>query len=172
MSIDIDELERKAQSVTPGPWKVQHPNTGWRGWEVANSTGLERICADITKSRAHYIAAANPAAVLELVREVRRLRAELKASQAREGALRKALEECLSWVDAWCDTSPETGFDEIERLTDSVLDMPTDDTALRQAIKVAKEEMRERAAKRFDGMPGYEAFGPTIADDIRALEVE
>jgi chromosome segregation ATPase len=101
--------------------------------------------------------------------EIERLRAELAAAQAREKAKTEVLEKLLSWIDDWCDTSPETGFDEIERLTDSVLDMPTDDTALRQAIKAAKEEMRERCAVLCES---YQWNAETCAAAIRMLEVE
>lgn len=107
-----------------------------------------------------------------VIQELVRIREELAAAQAREKAKTEVLEKLLSWIDDWCDTSPETGFDEIERLTDSVLDMPTDDTALRQAIKSAKEEMRERAAKLFDNGPYVGVLARNIAAAIQSLEVE
>ena len=70
---DIDALEDAAKKATPGPWCVQHPNAGVRGLEVADRTGLEQICADLTEPRARYIAAANPAVVLALINKVREL---------------------------------------------------------------------------------------------------
>lgn len=82
MDINIVELERIAQSVAHDTWKVQRPNTGSRGWEVANITGLEQICADITEGLAHYIAAASPATMLKLISEVRRLQGEIADAQA------------------------------------------------------------------------------------------
>lgn len=68
---DIDALEDAAKKATPGPWCVQHPNAGVRGFEVADRTGLEQICADLTEPLARYIAAANPAVVLALINKVR-----------------------------------------------------------------------------------------------------
>jgi formate-dependent nitrite reductase cytochrome c552 subunit len=70
---DIDALEDAAKKATPGPWCVQHPNAGVRGLEVADRTGLEQICADLTEPRAKYIAAANPAVVLALINKMREL---------------------------------------------------------------------------------------------------
>lgn len=76
--MDTAELKRLAENTTPGPWRVQHPNAGERGWEVANASGLEQICADVTDHRAEFIAAANPAAVLELIAENERLREHVR----------------------------------------------------------------------------------------------
>lgn len=42
---------------TPGRVKVQHPDAGERGWEVAFEPGLERLCADITEANARRLAA-------------------------------------------------------------------------------------------------------------------
>ena len=68
MSVDIENLRKLAQSLkNKGNWKVQHPHSGLRGLEVADSSGLEQICADVTKERAEFVAAANPLAVIELL---------------------------------------------------------------------------------------------------------
>ena len=42
---------------TPGRVKVQHPDAGERGWEVAFEPGLERLCADITEANARRLVA-------------------------------------------------------------------------------------------------------------------
>lgn len=71
MEIDLDELLVLAGKVPRGPWKIQHPHAGLRGFEVADRTGLEQIADRVTLERAQYIAAANPAVVAELVRRVK-----------------------------------------------------------------------------------------------------
>ena len=66
--LDIDALEALALAVSPGhSWRVQHPNAGTRGWEVAGPDGLDQIAADMNEKRAAYVAAANPSAVLGLI---------------------------------------------------------------------------------------------------------
>ena len=42
---------------TPGRVKVQHPDAGERGLEVAFEPGLERLCADITEANARRLVA-------------------------------------------------------------------------------------------------------------------
>lgn len=180
MNIDIDKLERLAKAATPGPWSKFDKNNviavlhAASDRPVINWTGFDRdgTPRKVHRANAAYISAANPATVLELIGEVRRLRAELAAAQAREKVLRKALEECLSWVDAWCDTSPETCFEVVEQEANNALLLPSDDTAMRQAIRSAKEEMRERAAKLFDNGPYVGVLARNIAAAIQSLEVE
>lgn len=72
-------------------------------------------------------------AVGDLVDEARRLRTELATSQAREKVLREALMHCST------DEGPEQAWVNAAR---EALALPADDTALRQAIKEAKKEMR------------------------------
>lgn len=90
MSIDIDKLERKAKAATPGPWSKFDKNSviavlrAASDRPVINWTGFDRdgTPRKVHRANAAYISAANPAAVLELIGEVRRLRAELAAAQA------------------------------------------------------------------------------------------
>lgn len=59
MSLDLDEIERLAKAAVENPGFVEH-----QGW-----TGERRLD---TENVAAYIAAANPAVVLELIAELRR----------------------------------------------------------------------------------------------------
>lgn len=71
--MNIEELKRLAEAATPGPW-VSHPN-GYYG--VHSNTGT--ICSTGEKiADALYIAAANPAAILELIRQRDELLVALK----------------------------------------------------------------------------------------------
>jgi hypothetical protein len=84
----LDELEAKALAcLRSAPWKVQHPHLGVTGYEVADSSGLNQICGRVTEELAQFIAAANPAVVLQLVALARQatLRAELVACIKCEG---------------------------------------------------------------------------------------
>lgn len=71
-----DELKRLAEAATPGPWsydgsyicpaRVEGETTYVETWRaIADSHHTENV---------HYIAAANPAAILELIAENERLR--------------------------------------------------------------------------------------------------
>ena len=71
--MNIEELKRLAEAATPGPWS-SHPN-GYYG--VHSNTGT--ICSTGEKiADALYIAAANPAAILELIRQRDELLVALK----------------------------------------------------------------------------------------------
>ncbi|MFJ3486600.1 ead/Ea22-like family protein [Pseudomonas sp. NPDC090202] len=68
--IDIKELKALAEAATPGPWGY-NGNCGFRVW----STPLDCYVFDTgTQPDAEFVAAANPAAVLELIAEIERLR--------------------------------------------------------------------------------------------------
>lgn len=77
--VDLNKLEQLARAATPGPWAhvPVYPNgftgTAQSGWTVAN--GYDRLAElDIVREAdAAFIAAANPAAVLELLAEIDRL---------------------------------------------------------------------------------------------------
>lgn len=64
------------------------------------------------------------------------------------------------------DEGPEQAWVNAAR---EALALPTDDTALRQALKAAKEEMRERCAVLCES---YQWNAGTCAAGIRALEVK
>jgi hypothetical protein len=73
--LDLDSLEAKAKAATPGPWRYGY-EPGFCG-ELIDPTG-EMIAsfADEPAARdAEFIAAANPAAILALIRELREARA-------------------------------------------------------------------------------------------------
>lgn len=61
---EIDALEAKALGATTGPWRVLHPD----GWVVTDDVFIE---TDASPHNAEFIAAANPAAILELISQYR-----------------------------------------------------------------------------------------------------
>lgn len=85
MSVDTDELRRLAQQATPGPWESR------RGYVLQMHIDREVCIADASggderdwwdsprmAANTSYIAAAEPATVLELLDEIDRLRAEVE----------------------------------------------------------------------------------------------
>ena len=77
--LDLDDLERKAREATPGPWRVDGYDceTGQHAAVVRSAAPDEQwdpVPQPIAECDAEYIAAANPATVLALCAEVRRLR--------------------------------------------------------------------------------------------------
>lgn len=93
MTIDLDALEDTAKAATPGPWDNV---VGYRIYagkkNVANAQEVfscyahEEIRSKQAQANAAYIAAANPAVVLELIEELRtaRLMAGYKGSTPEE----------------------------------------------------------------------------------------
>ena len=96
MELDLNELERRAKAATPGKWT-------WKQIGSFNTPGCAVFWPDTSKGGVHYrrldsgggmieadanfIAAANPAVVLELVRRLREAEArvaELEAERAKQ----------------------------------------------------------------------------------------
>ena len=87
MEIDLNELECRAEAATPGKWT-------WKQVGSFNTPGCAVFWPDMSKGRVHYrrldsgggmleadatfIAAANPAVVLELVRRLRELEKDVE----------------------------------------------------------------------------------------------
>ena len=44
-------------SNTKEPWLVQKPHAGKKGFEIADSTGINQVCQDLTEENARRIAA-------------------------------------------------------------------------------------------------------------------
>jgi hypothetical protein len=96
MGIDLDKLEQLARAATPGPWEAPHqPESVVNVWTTASEAAIRAsdiaahgeatgaavfhelgngIAQDIRGPDAAFIAVANPAAVLELVQELRQWR--------------------------------------------------------------------------------------------------
>lgn len=68
---ELSELEAKAKAATPGPWKYEDPiivrelsEISWQGVDIDKRQNMA------------FIATANPAAILELIAELRQTKAE------------------------------------------------------------------------------------------------
>lgn len=69
--VELSALEAAAKAATPGPWYSY--SDGSLVWEHERNPS---VCLRFYKNNAAFIAAANPAAVLELIAELRQTRAE------------------------------------------------------------------------------------------------
>lgn len=69
----VEELERLAKAATPGPWMSTQSNVGEAVQVTARPiVGAQYVAEGIFLKRdAAYIAAANPQAILELLRHIR-----------------------------------------------------------------------------------------------------
>lgn len=97
--MNTTELKAIAEKATPGPWRheeIDPTDPGWGACEIfaaADDYVATHVCN--VKDAAH-IAAANPAAILELIAAHEDARGEIRALRATEQALRErvtALEE-------------------------------------------------------------------------------
>ena len=84
MSMNTEELKRLAEAATPGPWNTSPGGCGIIGpdkqWLGGMNDWVCEYSEEMTQSEnnAAFIAAANPAAVLELIRQRDELLAALK----------------------------------------------------------------------------------------------
>jgi hypothetical protein len=146
MTINLDELERLAKAAAPGPWLYFVPcNTPSLNPDQAAFLVGPRMRA-MDKSQgfavedAAHIAAANPATILELVAEVRRLREDAARLSWLEDFHRLRAAEGLS------ANYGDVGTNIIERTSDGWMldreldrDQPEFET-LREAIDAARKE--------------------------------
>ena len=65
--LDLDALEQAARDAGGGCWFSTGWTVGSRGFEVGDLKSRDRICSDATERCAEFIAAANPATILELL---------------------------------------------------------------------------------------------------------
>jgi hypothetical protein len=89
--LNIEQLKTAALAATPGPWnKSNHANSPRVcAPETEDRLGIEMQIRgngnrDDNRKNAAFIAAANPAAVLELIAEVERLRAAVGSAEPEE----------------------------------------------------------------------------------------
>ncbi len=70
---ELSALEQAAKAATPGPWD-------WNGGDVVSAIAEDIInpedCFSTSENNCAYIAAANPAVLLELIQELRQTRKE------------------------------------------------------------------------------------------------
>lgn len=151
--IDIEKLRKLAQAATPGPW-INHgrqPNvTGLPHSAVAAKTLLARVYSEAygdvkqETANASFIAAANPAAIVELLdrleaaekeRDVLRDRLALESQE--NGALRES-------VDRACEERDELHA-EVKSWKGLAQQFSDEADALRTKIE-AMEQQNERAS--------------------------
>lgn len=98
--MNTTELKELAEKATPGPWsheEIDPTDPEWGACEVFTEGTDTFVATHVCRvNDAAYIAAANPAAILELIAAHEDARGEIRALRATEQALRErvtALEE-------------------------------------------------------------------------------
>ena len=109
MTIDTNELRRLAQAATPGPWKLLPVGDRAKRFAVADINFLSVLTvvyecgtnfgAVYLDGDAKFIAAANPAAINELLDR-------LEAAEKERDALLSLLKEARSTLEMWKDVAP------------------------------------------------------------------
>lgn len=116
-----DELKRLAEAATPGPWsydgsyicpaRVEDETTYVETWRaVADSHQTENV---------RFIAAANPAVILDLINEVEALRE--KVSELNFDAARYCYLATTTWSDEVTDALCTSDKDQIDQAIDAEL---------------------------------------------------
>lgn len=153
-AVDHAELKRLAEEATPGPWTYRdmRPNTYGPAFVDASDVQSLAICgdavgrsdthgfclqvdADVRMANAAFIAAANPAVVLELLSEIEGLKAERDVLEVERIGLRAAIFGSHDYDPALRHAS----FIEMARLTED---------ARKGALSRATEAERQLAALR------------------------
>lgn len=107
--MNITELKELAEKATPGPWHIRtnrHPNTDGTPWgwldlyesgsmRQASPEGIQVTWSKgrTSESNARYVAAANPAEILELIAKLEDAQGEIRALRATEAGLRERVKE-------------------------------------------------------------------------------
>ena len=99
---DREELRKLAEAATPGPWDCYRPHPNYRAYSVDRVMPGGYLGEDVaTTGDVHaekngaYIAAANPAAVLDLLDQ-------LNAAESKLAAVRE-IHSPAWWYDEFCD---------------------------------------------------------------------
>jgi len=110
--LDIDALEALALKATPGPWAYKK-TTAHSNAEIEAINGIrvaDLFSGNVTKANSYFMAASNPAAVLELINRERMAREDEKA--AFNGAYRRGLIEGAEAIRlAWANHVFATGLE-------------------------------------------------------------
>ena len=114
--MNIEELKRLAEAATPGQWRIRPYIPGID----CGVDGMFQVCHHASARDAAYIAAANPAAMLELIDYVEYLRGknrehfdactgcdeELKSVSKQRDELLASLKEARELVEDWGAYAP------------------------------------------------------------------
>lgn len=155
--MNITELKELAEKATPGPWEAISRGAYWDEEEgdVDAVSGPEIIGAEFVEplsnqqtTRGHcwyrdaaYIAAANPAEILELIAKLEDAQGEIRALRATEAGLRdrvkeleKGLLRATDALDLLTDKVDGTGFAESDEFNNAL-----DEIDLGRALLEKKE---------------------------------
>ncbi|MDM5134013.1 ead/Ea22-like family protein [Aeromonas salmonicida] len=171
MNIDLEKLLELAKASTPGPWAVSAETPQFGDWSVRqdpadwNGSGYRLICSlpsakkgghygEMFRANAHFIAAANPATVTELV------------SMVNDSTL-----ACIADVQAepeFPGDAPPELIAHIRQCIDAK-DVQNLLHMMRMAVSITKKGIQERIAAR-TGIAIEGIFGQVVRDQCSCGE--
>ncbi len=104
----IEELKRLAEAATPGPWKYDYDDQdhdrlegilwGTNLYAIATIPYNGQVRDEKVTATGNYIAAANPAAVLELIRQLEHHKSDSEVNIRLLAEARKNDAHCMAWL--------------------------------------------------------------------------
>lgn len=140
--LDLDALEQAAREAGGGCWFSAGWTVGSRGFEVGDLKSRDRICSDATERCAEFIAAANPAAITELLDRLEAAEADA-LEQSRLNGMGSEREAALMAKLEAAEKERDFAKTEIARLHDDIREL-TD-------VRVLDEEDRDRIVAWLQG---------------------
>ena len=171
MNIDLEILLELAKSSTPGPWAVSAETPQFGDWSVRqdpadwNGSGYQLICSlpsakkgghygEMFRANAHFIAAANPSVITDLVNMVKASTTACIADvQAEPEFPGEVPHELMAHIRQCIETKDEQ----------SLIQM------MRMAVSITKKGIQERIAAR-TGISIEGIFGRVVRDQCSCGE--
>ncbi|EPN1614164.1 ead/Ea22-like family protein [Cronobacter turicensis] len=106
---DTAKLKAAALAATPGEWRYQKttPVTDAEISAQNHTRVINLLAGDVTPANSEFIAAANPAAVLELIAALEAARADCREKAARIAELESQRKLAFSACNRWADKCRE-----------------------------------------------------------------
>lgn len=122
--LDLDALEQAARDAGGGCWFSTGWTVGSRGFEVGDLKSRDRICSDATERCAEFIAAANPATILELLARLEAAEKERDALRAKVEAMEQQAPVAWAATDETCRIVEALSFNQSRRFDTPLYALP------------------------------------------------
>ncbi|HFH4030359.1 TPA: ead/Ea22-like family protein [Pseudomonas aeruginosa] len=169
---DTKNLKELAERATPGPWSCNRHwaivggpilefTNGAAQQQIAMACGQSWMRDDELRNNAEFIAAANPAAVLELIAEVERLRSRLEIDERIPHDGISCRDETIKGLDDECH--------KLKAENDALRKFSAEAYQVLGALD-APENVLDNASGAANGVPlRHETLLPFFAEDYEAL---
>lgn len=153
MTPEHEELKRLAEAATP----LETDLYGDRYFQGPYSQAV------LNKEQDAYYAAANPSAILDLIRQLEEAKAELERERMRLAGCGVA---ALGYFDGCCDEYKSASLDDVLRLRKSLEEVQADNERLRNLLNRSTKQIYAWAEKYGEANPEWL---PPVGD-VRLLE--